>query len=153
MLSFESDKDSKCSDWQQIKRDLNRSFPQCPLFADGSIGQQQLERVLMTFTKYDPNIGYVQGMNFIVGALLYHSNEEISFWLFVSLVEDYEMREIYLPNFPGLYKHTQIIDMLIFEKIREIYQHFVYFYCYCSVIMVSKWKCLAPNGYSQFSVL
>ena len=94
-------------------------------FAENSPGQAQLERVLVTCTKYDPKIGYVQGMNFIVGALLYHCAEEIAFWLFVSLVEDHEMRDIFLPGLPGLYKHTQIIDMLILENLHSVYQHFV----------------------------
>jgi len=52
-------------------------------------------RVLLAFSKYDNTIGYVQGMNHIVDVLMMHCSEEISFWLFVSLIEDYEMREIY----------------------------------------------------------
>jgi Rab-GTPase-TBC domain len=44
---------------------------------------------------YDNKIGYVQGMNFIVASLLYHCDEEIAFWIFVSLLEDYELRDIY----------------------------------------------------------
>ncbi len=123
------------ADWVQIKRDLSRTYPHCPYFAENGTGQAQLERVLVTFTKYDPKIGYVQGMNFVVGALLYHCSEYIAFWLFVSLVEDHEMRDIYLPGtlprdhvgLPGLYKHTQIIDMLILENLYSIYQHFVLF--------------------------
>jgi hypothetical protein len=42
------------------------------------------------------NIGYVQGMNFIVGFFLYHSEEYISFWLFTSLIEEYDLRQVYL---------------------------------------------------------
>ena len=45
-------------------------------------------------------------MNFIVGSLLFHCSEEVAFWLFVSLIEDYEMRDIYQPKLPGLYKHS-----------------------------------------------
>lgn len=104
---------------------MGRTFPQSELFAEGGLGQKELERVLFTFAKYDPNIGYVQGMNFIVGSLLYHSSEVIAFWLFVSLVEDNEMQDIYSPGLPGLYKHTQIIDLLIKEKLREVHRHFV----------------------------
>ena len=89
------------------------------------MGQYLLERVLTSICKYDPRIGYVQGMNFIVGALLYHSCEEVAFWLFVALVEDHEMRDIYMPGLPGLYKHTQIIDILILENLSTIYKHFV----------------------------
>jgi hypothetical protein len=45
--------------------------------------------VLLAFSKYDSTIGYVQGMNFIVGSLLMHCSEEVAFWLFVSLIEDF----------------------------------------------------------------
>jgi hypothetical protein len=48
-----------------------------------------------SYEKYDRSIGYFQGMNFIGAALLNHSSEEVAFWLFVSLIEDYEMRDIY----------------------------------------------------------
>lgn len=62
-------------------------------------------------------IDYVQGMNFIVASLLYHANEVMSFWLFVSLIEDCELRDIYMHGLPGLFKHSQIIDMLIMENL------------------------------------
>ena len=82
----------------QIKRDLNRSFPDCSFFAENAPGQLMLERVLISICKYDPTIGYVQGMNFIMGALLFHCSEEIAFWIFVSLIDDHEMRDIYIPG-------------------------------------------------------
>ena len=56
-------------------------------------------------------LGYVQGMNFIVGFLLYHSDEYISFWLFVSLMEDYELRENYSAGQQIIYQRiTRIGD-------------------------------------------
>jgi len=112
-------------DFLQIKRDINRTFPHTELFTEDGHGQEELERVLCSFVKYDPKIGYVQGMNFIVGALLYHCSEVIAFWLFVSLIEDHELRDIFLPGLPGLYKHTQIINMLLIEKLGNIHRHFV----------------------------
>ena len=48
-------------------------------------------------------------MNFIVGALLLHCSEEVTFWLFVALIEDYEMREIYMEGLPGHIKHSTLI--------------------------------------------
>lgn len=57
-----------------------------------------LERVLNAFAKYDPQIGYVQGMNFIVGSLLYHAEEYIAFWLLVMIVENFEMRDVFMPS-------------------------------------------------------
>lgn len=64
-------------------------------------------------------------MNFIVGTLLYHCDEVMAFWLFVSLIEDCELRDIYLPGLPGLYKHSQIIEMLIDKNLNDVYHHFV----------------------------
>jgi hypothetical protein len=91
----------------QIKLDINRTFPNQAIFEtrEGE-GQQSLSRVLLAFSKYDNKIGYVQGMNFIVGSFLLHCSEEIAFWLFVSLIEDYQMRDIYMEGLPGLYKHS-----------------------------------------------
>ncbi len=58
------------------------------------------------FGHYDPQIGYVQGMNFLAGVLAYHAEEYIAFWLLVAIFEIFELRDIYLPNLPGLDKHT-----------------------------------------------
>jgi hypothetical protein len=95
-----------------------------PYYSDTGPGQGALRRVLTTFAKYDPQLGYVQGMNFIVGALLWHSSEADCFWLFVTLMEDYELRDNYLPNLPGLSKHSQIIDILTLQKLPRLYFHF-----------------------------
>lgn len=86
------------NDILQIKRDLNRTFPDCAFYGQGAPGQEMLERLLTCVCKYDPSIGYVQGMNFVAGALLYHCSEDVAFWLFAALVEDHEMRDIYMPG-------------------------------------------------------
>jgi hypothetical protein len=64
-------------------------------------------------------------MNFIVGSLLFHADEVMAFWLYVSLVEDCEIRDIFLPGLPGLFKHTKIIEDIIEDNIPEIATHFV----------------------------
>jgi len=62
-------------------------------------------------------------MNFVVGALLYHCSEEVAFWLFVSLIEDYEMRDIYEPRLPGLFKHSQLLQLLQMEYMNDLFHH------------------------------
>jgi len=84
-----------------------------------------MEHVLSAYAKYDSQVGYVQGMNFLVAALLYHCSEEIAFWLFVSLLEDYEIRDVYLSGLPGLYKHIYIIGSLIKKNFKELAEHLV----------------------------
>lgn len=63
-----------------------------------------LRNVLIAYSRYDKSIGYVQGMNLLVGAILFHckGDEVSSFWIFVSLIENYEMRQIYQTGLPGL---------------------------------------------------
>jgi len=55
---------------KQIELDLNRTFPDENYFSNKSKGKEALRRVLLAFSKYDHVLGYVQGMNFIVAALL-----------------------------------------------------------------------------------
>lgn len=79
--------------------------------------------MLTAFANYDSQVDYVQGMNFIVAALLLHCSEVIAFWLFVALIEDCEMRDIYLPSLPGLFKHSHMIDTLMEHHLPQIAQH------------------------------
>jgi hypothetical protein len=84
-----------------------------------------MRNVLIAYSKYDPQVGYVQGMNFIAGALLYHCSEEIAFWIFALLIKNYGIRDVYLPGLPGLYKHTFVIDSLISKHLHNIFKHLV----------------------------
>ena len=127
MLKVKNDEKIDRKNYLQIKRDLNRTYPNSKYFSEGGQGQKSMENVLIAFSKYDTQVGYVQGMNFLAGALVYHCSEEIAFWVFVSLIEDYEIREVYLPGLPGLYMHTYIIDTLISLKISDIFRHLVLF--------------------------
>ena len=68
----------------QIELDLNRT-----IFYKQNQNRSSLQNVLLAYSRYDSTIGYVQGMNHIVYALMIHCSEEVCFWLFVSLIEDY----------------------------------------------------------------
>jgi hypothetical protein len=63
-------------------------------------------------------------MNFIAAAILWHASEVDAFWIFVRMMEDYELRDIYLENFPGVSKHCQIITLLLLEYMPKLHQHF-----------------------------
>lgn len=48
-----------------------------------------LRSVLVAYSIYDSEMGYVQGINMIVSVMLYHiKNPEQTFWAFVDLMED-----------------------------------------------------------------
>src|SRR3569833_863449 len=78
-------------------------------------------------------------MNFIVGSMLYHCNEEIAFRMFVSLVETFDMRDIYEPGLPGLYKQCFIIDTFIEQYIPDLSKHFVIYLLYKNNIEITQY--------------
>jgi hypothetical protein len=105
----------------QIKKDLHRTFPSSTIMKSKHI-QNRLKNVLRAFSNYEPNVKYFQGMNFIVGFLLYHCDENIAFWLFVALFEEYNYREIFAKNFPGLKVHVEKVKSILKNYSPILYQ-------------------------------
>ena len=97
---------------QQIKKDLHRTYPSSLIMKSHRI-QNRLKYVLKAFSNYEPGLKYFQGMNFIVGFLLYHCDEYIAFWLFVSLFEEYDYRKIFEKDFPGLKYHVDKVKNIL----------------------------------------
>ncbi|CAG9332301.1 unnamed protein product [Blepharisma stoltei] len=138
---------------EQIERDIDRSFPDLYYFTLGE-GKIALKRVLSSFSRFLPNIGYVQGMNYLVGTLLWHASEADTFWLLVNLMQNYKLYENYIENFPGLEKHCHIIDFLISNYQPKLYQHFLQ-YGLITQMYATDWcftifTCLLPINYSYF---
>jgi len=56
----------------------------------------KLENILIMTAYIRPEIGYCQGMNFVAGALLnFLNNEELTFWLFITLLDKFELNLLY----------------------------------------------------------
>lgn len=101
-------------DIHQIDLDLNRTFPLSKSFNHER--KQKLRRVLVCISLYKPLVGYVQGMNFLVGAILWHTCEYKAFWLMISLLVKYKLEWNYVHGLPGLAKHAKILELLLFEQ-------------------------------------
>jgi len=65
-------------------------------------------------------------MNFLAAVFAFHAEEYITFWLLDLIFKEFSMRDVYLPELPGLAKHSQIINFLIFDKLPKLYNHFVF---------------------------
>lgn len=130
---------------KQIIKDLNRTYPSVDLFHGEEI-QIKLKNVLRAFSSYDRETCYFQGMNFIVGFFLYHCEEYVAFWLFVSLFDEYNFRDLFTNNFPGLKVHSKKVKYLVKKRIPELYDTFEKFGVNIEITMV-EWL------YSLFSSL
>lgn len=60
------------SELVQINKDIDRTLNSHPYFGNGTKGQQHLKDLLQIIALKYADIGYVQGMNFLVVALLNH---------------------------------------------------------------------------------
>ena len=53
-----------------------------------------------------------------------HCSDTLTFWLFVELIEECELRDIYQVGLPGLHKHAYIIEMLVAKHLPKLAEHF-----------------------------
>lgn len=115
-----------CPHERSIRRDLNRTFPGQEYFQDTrGIGQEHLFNVVKAYSLYDPECGYCQGMQFIVGPLLLNMPDEEAFSTLVRLMQNYDLRGHYIPNMPSLQLRLYQFDRLVEETQPVLHLHFV----------------------------
>ncbi|KAF5386101.1 hypothetical protein D9615_002253 [Tricholomella constricta] len=125
-----------------IIRDLGRTFPHHDFFNDGQgIGQENLFNVLKAYSlclsittpaiisnaigRYDPQVGYCQGLPFVVAILLLNMPDEEAFSLLVRLMYVYDLRGHFLPEMPKLQMRLFQFDRLIEELLPVLHIHFL----------------------------
>lgn len=123
-----------CKNDEEIKKDIFRTFPTHPYFSEQtesneintvnlmslSLGNMRLYRVLKVIANYYPNVGYCQGMNFILGFLLVISGgkECQVFEMFLKMAEHPKFRIIgfYENGFPLLRLYCFIFYKLLNKR-------------------------------------
>ncbi|KAG8764157.1 GTPase-activating protein [Ceratobasidium sp. 423] len=109
-----------------IMRDLGRTFPNHEFFNDGSgVGQENLFNVLKAYSLYDPEVGYCQGLAFIVATLLLNMPDEEAFCVLCRLMHSYDLRGHFLPDMPGLQLRLYQFDRLVEDVLPVLNIHFV----------------------------
>jgi len=108
-----------------IIKDIDRTFPKCTFFKEKyGGGQRQLYKVLVNYSKYNKEVGYVQGMGFIAALMLTYMDEERSFFMIHALMKKRELESLYLPGFPELNKKIYVLLNLQKRFIPKIYSVF-----------------------------
>jgi len=113
----------KAPENQSILLDLARTFPENIMFQDEAIGKESLKRVLHAYTQHDPEIGYCQGMGYIAGVLLMFMQEQDAFWTLVAIMNDYGMRELFLPGMGGVHKAFYVINALTKHYLPGVFKY------------------------------
>lgn len=67
----------------------------------------------------------------IAGTLLYHIKDtEQAFWALVDLMEDQELRMIYLSNFDVLKEHCRNIADILVTNVNDLFNHMVHLHSF-----------------------
>ncbi|KAI7901356.1 rab-GTPase-TBC domain-containing protein [Cokeromyces recurvatus] len=110
---------------KMIQRDLARTFPGHTYFkeTDGQ-GQGGLYNVVRAYSLYDNEVGYCQGLAFIVGPMLLNMPDEDAFCLLVQLMNNkYGIRGHFTPEMDGLQLRLYQFDNLLQEYLPHISRH------------------------------
>ncbi|XP_016346807.1 EVI5-like protein isoform X2 [Sinocyclocheilus anshuiensis] len=107
-----------------IRRDIARTYPEHEFFKEDSLGQEVLFNVMKAYSLVDREVGYCQGSAFIVGLLLMQMPEEEAFCVFVKLMQDYRLRELFKPSMAELGLCMYQFECMIQEQLPELHVHF-----------------------------
>ncbi|KAJ2849795.1 hypothetical protein IWW36_002380 [Coemansia brasiliensis] len=107
-----------------IRRDLPRTFPKVPVFRqEGGEAQQRLFRILKAYSLYDAEVGYCQGLGFIIGPLIMNMGECEAFCVLVRLMETYDLRGMFTENMAGLHLRLHQFGIMAAEIVPDLMAH------------------------------
>ncbi|GAN09322.1 hypothetical protein MAM1_0259c08847 [Mucor ambiguus] len=122
-----------------IQRDLARTFPRIDMFKqENGQGQSRMKRILESYSLYDPDVGYCQGLAFLVGPLLMNIPETQSFCVFVRLMETYEMRSMFTLNMEGLQLRLYQFSSLLHDIVPKL-AHYLDSHAIHPAMYASQW--------------
>jgi len=111
---------------QIILRDVHRTYPAHENFRTGGSSSllDSLFKVCKAYAVYDEEVGYCQGLSFLVAALLLHMPEEQAFCVFVRIMQHYGLRNLFRNNFDELYLKFYQLEHLLEDHMPDLHQHF-----------------------------
>ncbi|KAH8583283.1 TBC domain-containing [Cryptosporidium sp. chipmunk genotype I] len=123
-LSCESQLDTMLNYHDEILRDISRTFPKLKEFQIYE-NQNKMVEILFKISYALPNVGYCQGMNYLVGIFLYalDFNVEQVYSSVMSILINWEYQEIYNKGLIKLREMCFVFNELIKEYLPEIYNN------------------------------
>ncbi|KAL7498014.1 hypothetical protein ACHAWT_008522 [Skeletonema menzelii] len=99
--------------------------PSLSMISERGHGQGALRRILRAYSQYDNEVGYCQGMNFMVAMFLTFLSEEESFWLLVVVMNEdrYMLRALYGEDMSGTHEVLYIADKLMKQFVPKLWKH------------------------------
>ena len=106
-----------------IRRDIDRTY-YIDYFTKGE-GKKELKTVLESMCTIKGHVGYCQGMNFIVGAMIYLLKSEIDgFYMFNCMLNTYELNSLFEYNTPDYNTRVFQLNYYVKKYLPQIFHHF-----------------------------
>jgi hypothetical protein len=107
-----------------IEKDLDRTFPDHPMFAVGGVGRARLKRVLHALCWRNPLLDYCQSFNFIAALLLiFLDDEEAVFWTMCYVLEVLLPNDYYGRHLVGLRTDQAVLADLLKLHVPKLAAH------------------------------
>jgi hypothetical protein len=107
---------------KMIKRDMGTRTSYSKFTTAAGL-QDALFNVCRAYALYDSEVGYPQGMNFIIMPMLFTMSEEEAFCLLVRLMNKYQLRDLFVAEMPGLHLHLYQFERLLEDVEPALYCH------------------------------
>ena len=106
-----------------IKRDIDRTYHNDYFIKEG--GKIKLNNILERMCAFPGNVGYCQGMNFILGAMLYLLRNEVkTLYIFSCMIQSYDLKNLFAYNTPDYGIRVYQINYYVKKYIPNVYYHF-----------------------------
>jgi len=106
-----------------IQLDLLRTFPALAFFAEGSPMHNNLKNILEAYVSYCPEMGYVQGMSYIVAMLLLNMDEYHAFVAICNLLNLDLLKSFYSIDLEKMEKFFGVFDKAIAQFLPILHKH------------------------------
>jgi len=109
-----------------ISKDISRTLSDLQLWReDLTAGNNKLFNVLKAYANYDNEVSYVQGLNYVVGMMLFYiEDEEQVFWCLFSLMQKkWQWRWIYKEGLPKLQSLLALLNERMQMEFPRILSH------------------------------
>ncbi|KER33993.1 hypothetical protein T265_00192 [Opisthorchis viverrini] len=148
LLRFSVFRDRKC----YIDKDVPRTDRKTAFYRDDSSGNlTKLHDILVTYSIYNMDFGYFQGMNDLLALILYViQQEEDAFWCFAGLMERLES------NFDGNLKAVREQFTQLFELIETIWSEYLtknFHIFFAAAVLLMQRKVFMDRNYDANSIL
>eukprot|EP01060_Flectonema_neradi_P000731 TRINITY_DN10454_c2_g3_i1.p1 TRINITY_DN10454_c2_g3~~TRINITY_DN10454_c2_g3_i1.p1 ORF type:complete len:426 (+),score=50.15 TRINITY_DN10454_c2_g3_i1:63-1340(+) len=108
---------------QSIDIDVPRTYPHVQFFQTGPLSKE-LHAILEAYTQYRPDIGYAQGMSYLVAMMLLHMETDSVFTAIVNLLHSSHLISFFRVIPSDLGYHIRMYDLMLATCLPAVYSHF-----------------------------